>query len=256
MPQPRHDQLEHSDYSGVLQEAEQVIKQCFKQFSLEEVFLSFNGGKDCTVLLDVTMKVLLENHRKEDVQNKFKVVYIRNNQPFREIEDFVKEIQAHYGITLSVAEGELKSTLKNILERDGTLKACLMGTRRTDPYSKDLNFMQKTDSNWPQLIRVSPLLNWSYHQIWSYIIRQKVPYCSLYDKGYTSIGSSHNTWPNPALAYKDHSGVISYRPAWQLSDAFLERAGRTKPSSKTTNGHATNGENGHSHSNSSNGDAL
>ncbi|CAG9785262.1 unnamed protein product [Diatraea saccharalis] len=257
MPQQRYDdEMEYVEYDGVLQEAEQIIRQCFKQFRLEEVFLSFNGGKDCTALLDITINVLTENYSTEDVKNNIKVVYIRTKHPFREIEEFVEEIQSHYGITLTMVEGELKTTLQNVLEQDGTLKACLMGTRRTDPYSSDLEFMQKTDSNWPQLIRVSPILNWSYHQIWSYILKRKVPYCSLYDKGYTSIGSSHNTWPNPALAYKDRNGILSYLPAWRLSDAALERAGRTPPSTKTTNGIVANGENGHCHCSHSVGDTF
>jgi FAD synthetase len=106
------------------------------------VFLSFNGGKDCTVLLDITINVLLETHSKDHVQKNLKVVYIRTSEPFREIEEFVKETEGHYGVVLSVAEGEMKTTLKRLLDEESSLKACLMGTRRTDPYSKDLNFMQ------------------------------------------------------------------------------------------------------------------
>ncbi|KOB78384.1 Molybdopterin-binding protein, partial [Operophtera brumata] len=84
----------------------------------------------------------------------------------------------------------------------------------------------KTDPNWPQIVRVSPLLNWSYHQIWSYVLQRRVPYCSLYAQGYTSIGSTFNTWPNPALAYTDRYGCLSYHAAWKLPDGAAERAGR------------------------------
>lgn len=120
----------------------QVIRQCFTQYKTEEVFLSFNGGKDCTVLLDITINVLKQLHDRDDISRDLKVVYIRTKGPFREIEDFVKDIEKHYGVKLVVTEGELKGTLQKLLDGDERLKAVLMGTRRTDPYCADLNFMQ------------------------------------------------------------------------------------------------------------------
>ncbi|CAH0727971.1 unnamed protein product, partial [Brenthis ino] len=226
--------MDLEDFSEVLVESTKVIRECFKKFQLDEVFLSFNGGKDCTVLLDLTINILKDIYKRNDIGKDLKIVYIRTLGPFKEIEAFVEQIETHYGVKLKVTEGEMKSTLQNILEEDIKLKACLLGTRRTDPYSGELKFMQKTDSHWPQIVRVSPLLNWSYHQIWSYILQNNVPYCSLYDKGYTSIGSMHNTQPNPSLAYKDVGGT-SYRPAWMLKDPSLERAGRR--TKNTLNGH-------------------
>ncbi|XP_068630328.1 uncharacterized protein [Battus philenor] len=239
MPQKlENSTVELPDIFEVLQESEQILKQCFKQFQLEEIFLSFNGGKDCTVLLDITLNVLKSIYKNQNVVNDLKVVYIRTKGPFKEIEDFVEEIEKHYRIKLLVEEGDMKQALRRITEGDKKLKACLMGTRRTDPYSENLKFMQKTDTDWPQILRVSPLLNWSYHQIWSYILNRRVPYCSLYDKGYTSIGSTSNTWPNESLAFtKD--GQVHYRPAWILADGSLERAGRGKPQSNG-NTHSSN----------------
>jgi len=49
-----------------------------------------------------------------------------------------------------------------------------------------------------------------------------VPYCSLYDKGYTSIGEVNNTKPNPALLVDGDT----YAPAYSLKEEELERAGR------------------------------
>lgn len=54
----------------------------------------------------------------------------------------MKDIEEHYKVNLVVTEGELRATLQRLLEEDEKLKACLMGTRRTDPYSADLDFMQ------------------------------------------------------------------------------------------------------------------
>ncbi|XP_049865760.1 FAD synthase isoform X2 [Pectinophora gossypiella] len=236
MPQQPEGNMELPDYTDVLRESEKILRKCFKEFQLDEVFLSFNGGKDCTALLDLTISILQDMYQQNDIARNLKVVYIRTNGPFKEIEQFVTEVETHYGVQLTVMEGDMRDTLQSILSQDGRLKACLMGTRRTDPYSSDLDFMQKTDAGWPQVMRVSPLLNWSYHQIWAYILKKNVPYCSLYDIGYTSIGSIHNTWPNPSLAYKSNNGCICYRPAWYLADGSLERAGRG-PRPQGSNGH-------------------
>lgn len=226
----------HTDVAAVLRETEQVIKQCFKQYEIDEVFLSFNGGKDCTVLLDITINVLKQLYRRDDIAKQLKVMYIRTGDTFKAIERFVDEIKEHYGLNMMVAEGNLKGTLEQLLKNDMRIKACLMGTRRTDPYCENLQFMQSTDPSWPQVMRISPLLNWSYHQIWSYIRQKNVPYCVLYENGYTSIGSVNNTQPNPKLAYVDLCGSTAYLPAWQLMDGSSERAGRGV-ASKTHNGH-------------------
>jgi phosphoadenosine phosphosulfate reductase len=41
------------------------------------------------------------------------------------------------------------------------------------------------------LVKVSPLANWTKQQVWGFITKHNVPYNSLHDQGYTSIGC----WP-------------------------------------------------------------
>ena len=59
-----------------------------------------------------------------------------------------------------------------------------------------------------------------------------LPYSPLYDAGYTSLGKTTNTLKNPALCNADGS----YKPAWQLGDESLERAGRisSKPKAEVS----------------------
>ncbi|TPP67548.1 Molybdopterin-binding protein [Fasciola gigantica] len=104
-----------------------------------------------------------------------------------------------------------------------------MGTRITDPRAAHLTPMAMTDSDWPQLMRVNPLLHWTYSDVWNFLRSLSIPYCSLYDVGYTSIGSMEDTHPNPSLRYVTDSGLTEYHPAYILSDFHLERSGRRKP---------------------------
>ena len=41
------------------------------------------------------------------------------------------------------------------------------------------------------MVKVSPLANWTKARVWDEIVREKVPYNPLHDKGYVSIGC----WP-------------------------------------------------------------
>lgn len=71
-------------------------------------------------------------------------------------------------------------------------------------------------------MRVLPILDFNYQDIWTFLKHLDLSYCSLYDKGYSSVGRVYNTSPNPNL--KDEKG--QYLPAYKLSQSDSERSGR------------------------------
>lgn len=54
------------------------------------------------------------------------------------------------------------------------------------PLSADMPVFAMTDPGWPPVMRVHPLLSWSYSQVWDFLQRLNVVYCDLYDRGYVS----------------------------------------------------------------------
>jgi len=75
-------------------------------------------------------------------------------------------------------------------------------------------------------MRVFPILDWDYCEIWKFLRDFDLPYCSLYDQGYTSLGEKHNSQPNPSLKVEGANGEYHYRPAYTLQDGALERMSR------------------------------
>lgn len=50
------------------------------------------------------------------------------------------------------------------------------------------------DNRW-HLVKVNPLVTWSKRDVWSYILKEQLPYNPLHDRGYPSIGCTHCTRP-------------------------------------------------------------
>ncbi|KAG8835831.1 3'-phosphoadenosine 5'-phosphosulfate sulfotransferase [Serendipita sp. 399] len=237
-----------SDFGSAVQQALTVIDETLEQDGEQGTAISFNGGKDCTVLLHLLAVVLWWRRSRslpEQVdctqgqwlgespsgpsspQSRFKSLYVTCSSPFPEVEAFVDHCADSYSLDLFRSHPgglPMKEALKQYKESRPEVKCILVGTRRGDPHGDKLDFRTPTDADWPAYQRVHPILNWSYNQIWEYLRRFEVPYCDLYNQGYTSLGSTFNTFPNPAL----RNGDNHYRPAYELEDGSKERCGRSR----------------------------
>ncbi|KAH8263880.1 hypothetical protein KR038_008810 [Drosophila bunnanda] len=202
-----------------------LVKRAMTLYKPTELMLCFNGGKDCTVLLDIVAKI-------KPPSMALRAVYVRPADPFEELEQFIDSCAQRYGLELQRLEGEMKLAFEQLVQGDPQVRAMFLGCRRTDPGCGKVAEMLPCDNGWPALTRIFPLLEWSYHDIWSYLRVNDLPYCSLYDRGYTSLGDRSSTNLNSSLlTYDAKQGKLVYRAAYELEDPSKERASRNDGSS-------------------------
>ena len=81
------------------------------------------------------------------------------------------------------------------------MKSVIMGSKKTDPYCSHLTNLTPSNINkgYPPFLRINPIIDWSYEQVWNFILDFNVPYCKLYDEGFSSLGNIDNTCLNPHL---------------------------------------------------------
>ncbi|MBW0460624.1 hypothetical protein O181_000339 [Austropuccinia psidii MF-1] len=209
--------------SEPVRQALDVIESAMVRFGNDGLSISFNGGKDCTVLVHLFAAALIRNSN-ESVNElpKIKSLYIKSKASFAEVDQFVHHCESKYNLDLMSFDGTLKEGLSDFMEKNqNTIKAILIGTRSTDPRGASLKAFDPTDDDWPSIVRVHPILEWNYNQVWHFLRLLEVDWCELYNQGYTSLGSSLNTFPNPLL--KTQNG---WKGAWELEDPSGERAGR------------------------------
>lgn len=217
-----------------------VIQRALALYNIEEVAFSFNGGKDSIVLLHL-LRAGYYLHKLEQVkhdedlgcnQSKFPIrtIYFESPCAFPEINSFTYETAAIYNLQLDILRQDFKSGLEGLL-RTKPIRAIFLGVRIGDPTAVGQEQFSPSSPGWPPFMRVNPILDWSYRDVWAFLLTSKVPYCSLYDQGYTSIGSVYDTVPNSLLSVSNPtSGKVEYRPAYMLADGRSERAGRTRKS--------------------------
>ncbi len=190
--------------------------------------ISFNGGKDCLVMMVIILALLHKNHESKLDDFNIQTVYVYCKNSFPQLESFVDDCITSYSLDLTRLPGPLKEGFGSYLSLKPSIKAIIVGIRRNDPYGGKLEYIQKTDHGWPDFIRVHPVLEWHYDEIWCFLKMGGIPYCQLYDEGYTSLGGLYNTKKNPYLKTDeiDEEGNTVYKPAYELTGDEHERLGR------------------------------
>lgn len=181
----------------------------------KKLALAFSGAED-VILIDMASRNNMP----------FSVFCLDTGRLHPETYTFIEEVRNYYGLTLEVFTPSpilLQPFLRvkgiNSFYQNGHAECC--GIRKVEPLSRALkNYKawvtglrrdqspatrehlkhigidsRNTDLSEEPLIKINPLLNWSSKQVWDYIRSNKLPYNSLHDVGYQSIGCQPCTRP-------------------------------------------------------------
>lgn len=122
-----------------LQIAYDFFDEARKEYSDNELIFCFNGGKDCTVLLDLLMRYYQVYKIDSDA---IPMLYIESDDSFEEIDEFVVECVNKYNVKLIKYKDSLKAALTHMTQDMPDIKAVFVGSRSTDPYCQHLQRMQ------------------------------------------------------------------------------------------------------------------
>ncbi len=192
--------------SGKIEKSKEVILNVLNRFNPERVGVGFTGDKDSTLVL----------HLIRDICGggvPFKVIRIDTSVKFPENTAFVEKMKKLWHLELFIFRNEdalrylevaqdkefccqlLKTEpLKTAIKTLG-LEALITGVRWDENPVRvaETYFSERTE---PDHIRVHPILHFREKDVWGYIEDFHVPHCSLYQKGYRSLGCMPCTKPS------------------------------------------------------------
>lgn len=166
---------------------------------LDHLSLSYNGGKDCLVLLILILACLptcispptssgnvvaapseiptppsqpptsepVESAHSFHTNKSLQSIYIVSRHPFTEVEEFVERTAQEYNLDLKRYALPMRPALEAYLLDRPAIRAIFLGTRRTDPHGEFLSHFNPTDAGWPQFMRIHPVIDWHYVEIWA-----------------------------------------------------------------------------------------
>lgn len=201
LPMPKAFTIDEGD---VFEEIDDFLNKWSKKWGIE---LDWGRNEDVlkaanrTLGADVNVADLNERNREEIKRIGF------------DLDKFPFEAESYVGNHL------MKTVVFNIYLAQNNVKAVFQGlrwdeqpARSDDPYVEEVEAQDLT----PAHARVRPILHWQERALWDATLYFGIPYCTLYERGYRSLGA------------KTTSLIAAESvPAWEQDlENTVERAGR------------------------------
>ena len=185
--------------------AEETLRWALEQFS-PRIALACSFQAEGSVLIDMIHRIRGSN---------FRIFTLDTGRLNQETYDCMDAIRARYGVGVEVyfpdalkAQEMVREHGLNLFYNSVGLRKLCCGIRKVEPLKRALKDLRawmtgmrreqaatragvkkvELDRDHGDIIKINPLVDWSYQEIWNYIRKNDVPYNQLHDRGYPSIG--------------------------------------------------------------------
>ena len=193
---------------------EEVITSALDRFDKDRIAISFSGAED-VVLIDMAYKL---------VGTSFNVFTLDTGRLHAETYEFIEKVRDFYNVEIEVLSPDNWDVEELVREKglfsfykDGHTQCCGIrkiaslerkladldawitgqrrdqGTTRLNVPQEQVDMAFSTRSH--EITKFNPLASWVSSDVWTYIRMQDVPYNTLHDRGYKSIGCAPCTRP-------------------------------------------------------------
>ncbi|MCK0536415.1 phosphoadenylyl-sulfate reductase [Alcanivorax quisquiliarum] len=201
------------DWNDALQQAtpRALLEQALARF--ENIAISFSGAED-VVLIDLATRI----------NPNVRVFTLDTGRLHAETYQFLDRVRERYQIDIEVMFPQAEAVQQLVTEKGlfsfyrdthheccgirkveplkrklATLDAWITGQRKDQsPTRNDIPLVQRDEAlaaPGRQLVKFNPLANWSSTRVWDYIRGNDVPYNSLHEQGFVSVGCQPCTRP-------------------------------------------------------------
>jgi len=200
----RKDEAANLPITAETWKPEQVLGWAFETFG-EKVAISSAFGAEGMVLIDIASRV----------RRNFRLFTLDTEFLFPETYNLMDEVERKYGITiekvypLNSPEAQERIHGAALWERNpdqccnlrkveplrrklGELQAWITSIRRDQTAERASAGKVEWDNKF-KLMKINPIADWSSKQVWQYIRENDVPYNTLHERNYPSIGCTHCT---------------------------------------------------------------
>ncbi len=220
-------------------QAQEILKSAYEIFG-ENLTVAISGGKDSLVTLHLALRT---------ISPKIPVLFSSTTIEFPDTIQYVKRLTRSWNLNLHIVKPK-KSFFHGVKEQgwashenrwccrpykeepafrfieERRIPAEITGTTRTESiYRRSLTPI-KIPKKEPFLIRVNPIYDWNYWEVWRYIKSEKLDYNPLYDKGYRRIGCwccPINGWTHYRRLKKTHPKLYGFLESFKPKHPGLQK---------------------------------